>query len=142
MIFLFDTTGWNNMWNIDMHGNHHWFHIPKWSSLLCLLCICFYFLPWVILCAYVMVDLQQPTHVHATTIAKTCVCWQLYTHAHTFLPQHTLCHLQQHVHATMITTNLCVFDDYYAQLLLLDFSYNTNLNNYFAQYFFLIFFVT
>jgi hypothetical protein len=108
MVFLFDANGWSSMWNIYMHGNHHWFHIPKWSSLLCLLCICFYFLLWVILCAYVMVDLQQPTHVHATMIAKTCVRWRLCTHAHTFLPRHMLCHLQQHVHAMMITTNLCM----------------------------------
>jgi hypothetical protein len=91
--FLFDATRWSSMWNTYMHGNHHWFHIPKWSSLLCLLCICFHFVLWVILCAYVMVDLQQPTHVHATMIAKTCVRWQLCIHAHTFLPQHMLCNM-------------------------------------------------
>ncbi len=42
--------------------------------------------------------------------------------------------LQQptHVHATMITNKLMCADDYYAQLLLLYFSYNTNVDDYCA----------
>ncbi len=80
--------------------------------------------------------------------ANTCACYNDCKNLCALTTMHTCSYNFATTHVMSLATTcacyndynklMCV-DDYYAQLLLLDFSYNTNVDNYCAQYFFLIF---